>query len=50
VSPVAVVVGVSGHHLSSVLVSIVNSATELAGHWPWLHGDNLNHYHVERFY
>jgi dipeptide/tripeptide permease len=39
-----------GYYLSSVLVSIVNSATARGGHRPWLQGANLNHYHLERFY
>ncbi|XP_062229095.1 protein NRT1/ PTR FAMILY 4.6-like isoform X2 [Phragmites australis] len=39
-----------GYYLSSVLVSIVNSATGRGGHRPWLHGASLNHYHLERFY
>jgi solute carrier family 15 (peptide/histidine transporter), member 3/4 len=40
-----------GYYLSSVLVSIVNGATGRGGgHRPWLHGDNLNHYRLERFY
>ncbi|TVU07981.1 hypothetical protein EJB05_41363, partial [Eragrostis curvula] len=39
-----------GYYLSSVLVSIVNSATGRGGHQPWLHGASLNHYHLERFY
>ncbi|KAJ0960007.1 hypothetical protein J5N97_000228 [Dioscorea zingiberensis] len=39
-----------GYYLSSVLVSIVNHVTGGAQHRPWLSGDNLNHYHLERFY
>ena len=39
-----------GFYLSSVLVSIVNSATGRGGHRPWLQGASLNHYHLERFY
>nr|XP_034588884.1 protein NRT1/ PTR FAMILY 4.6-like isoform X2 [Setaria viridis] len=39
-----------GYYLSSVLVSIVNSATAHGGHRPWLQGASLNHYHLERFY
>ncbi|XP_020082565.1 protein NRT1/ PTR FAMILY 4.6-like [Ananas comosus] len=39
-----------GYYLSSVLVSIVNSATGRGSHWPWLKGSNLNHYRLERFY
>ncbi|XP_039807034.1 protein NRT1/ PTR FAMILY 4.6-like isoform X2 [Panicum virgatum] len=39
-----------GYYLSSVLVSIVNSATGRGGHRPWLRGASLNHYHLERFY
>ncbi|KAK3133990.1 hypothetical protein QOZ80_6AG0543650 [Eleusine coracana subsp. coracana] len=39
-----------GYYLSSVLVSIVNSATGRGGHAPWLHGASLNHYRLERFY
>ncbi|PWA45354.1 Major facilitator superfamily domain, general substrate transporter [Artemisia annua] len=36
-----------GYYLSSVIVSIVNSATGEKG---WLSGTNLNHYRLERFY
>ncbi|XP_058115550.1 protein NRT1/ PTR FAMILY 4.6-like isoform X2 [Magnolia sinica] len=36
-----------GYYLSSVLVSIVNSATSRS---PWLSGSNLNHYHLDHFY
>ncbi|EER89980.1 hypothetical protein BDA96_10G231800 [Sorghum bicolor] len=39
-----------GYYLSSVLVSIVNSATGRGDHRPWLQGASLNHYHLERFY
>ncbi|KAK1433750.1 hypothetical protein QVD17_10666 [Tagetes erecta] len=39
-----------GYYLSSVLVSIVNHVTGTFRHTPWLHGRNLNHYHLERFY
>ncbi|GAB4839949.1 hypothetical protein Ancab_020659 [Ancistrocladus abbreviatus] len=39
-----------GYYLSSVIVSIVNSATGRGHHKPWLSGSNLNHYHLERFY
>lgn len=39
-----------GYFLSTVIVSIVNSATGGSGHKPWLSGPNLNHYHLERFY
>lgn len=39
-----------GYYLSSILVSLVNSATGGAGHRPWLAGEKLNHYHLERFY
>ncbi|XP_025699192.1 protein NRT1/ PTR FAMILY 4.6 isoform X3 [Arachis hypogaea] len=39
-----------GYYLSSVIVSIVNSATGSSNHKPWLSGANLNHYHLERFY
>ncbi|KAG8075428.1 hypothetical protein GUJ93_ZPchr0006g43802 [Zizania palustris] len=39
-----------GYYLSSVLVTVVNAATGRGGRRPWLHGDNLNHYHLERFY
>ncbi|XP_062178859.1 protein NRT1/ PTR FAMILY 4.6-like isoform X2 [Phragmites australis] len=39
-----------GYYLSSVLVSIVNSATGRGGHQPWLQGASLNHYHLEMFY
>ncbi|GJZ76407.1 NRT1/ PTR family protein 4.6 [Tanacetum coccineum] len=36
-----------GYYLSSVIVSIVNSATGEKG---WLSGTNLSHYRLERFY
>lgn len=39
-----------GYFLSTVIVSIVNSATGRSDHTPWLSGANLNHYHLERFY
>ncbi|KQK17878.1 protein NRT1/ PTR FAMILY 4.6 isoform X2 [Brachypodium distachyon] len=41
-----------GYYMSSVLVAVVNSATGRGGHQPWLEGakDNLNRYHLERFY
>lgn len=39
-----------GYYLSSVLVSIVNHVTGGAEHTAWLEGENLNHYHLERFY
>lgn len=39
-----------GYHLSSVLVSLVNSITSHYMHTPWLLGSNLNHYHLEKFY
>ncbi|CAM0910204.1 unnamed protein product [Alopecurus aequalis] len=39
-----------GYYLSSVLVTIVNSASGRGGHQPWLEGAGLNHYHLERFY
>ncbi|KAE9467294.1 hypothetical protein C3L33_00801, partial [Rhododendron williamsianum] len=39
-----------GYYLSSVLVSIVNTVTATFWHSPWLFGNNLNHYHLERFY
>ena len=39
-----------GYYLSSVLVSVVNSATGRGGHRPWLQGASLNHYRLERFY
>lgn len=40
-----------GYYLSTVIVSIVNSATgNSSNHEPWLSGANLNHYHLERFY
>ncbi|XP_068309352.1 protein NRT1/ PTR FAMILY 4.6-like [Pyrus communis] len=39
-----------GYYLSSVLVSIVNGITGAYRHTPWLVGNNLNHYHLERFY
>ncbi|KAL5714780.1 hypothetical protein ACHQM5_016692 [Ranunculus cassubicifolius] len=39
-----------GFYLSSVLVSIVNAVTGSSGHKAWLSGNNLNDYHLERFY
>lgn len=39
-----------GYYLSTVIVSIVNSATGHSGHRPWLKGESLNGYHLERFY
>ncbi|KAJ9677339.1 hypothetical protein PVL29_022362 [Vitis rotundifolia] len=39
-----------GYYLSSVLVSIVNSVTSAYSHHAWLFGNNLNHYHLEKFY
>ncbi|XVF43049.1 hypothetical protein PTKIN_Ptkin02bG0009700 [Pterospermum kingtungense] len=39
-----------GYYLSSVIVSIVNNVTDNSGHEPWLSGDTINHYHLERFY
>ncbi|KAI3516393.1 hypothetical protein L1887_15308 [Cichorium endivia] len=39
-----------GYYLSTVIVSVVNSATGSSGHPGWLSGGNLNHYNLERFY
>ncbi|XP_010546034.1 PREDICTED: protein NRT1/ PTR FAMILY 4.7 isoform X2 [Tarenaya hassleriana] len=39
-----------GYYLSSLLVSAVNFITGSFGHSPWLSGDHLNQYHLERFY
>ncbi|KAI3824976.1 hypothetical protein L1987_06450 [Smallanthus sonchifolius] len=39
-----------GYYLSTVIVSVVNSATGSSGRSGWLSGGNLNHYHLERFY
>lgn len=39
-----------GYYLSSVIVTVVNSVTARSGHTPWLSGDNINHYHLDRFY
>ncbi|WCJ35981.1 Major facilitator superfamily protein [Euphorbia peplus] len=39
-----------GYYFSSVLVSIVNGVTGALTHTPWLYGNNLNHYHLDRFY
>ncbi|CAM0908447.1 unnamed protein product [Alopecurus aequalis] len=38
------------YYLSSVLVTVVNSASGRGEHRPWLEGVSLNHYHLERFY
>ncbi|KAI4303889.1 hypothetical protein MLD38_039473 [Melastoma candidum] len=39
-----------GYYLSSVLVSAVNHVTAMFSHTPWLSGNNLNHYKLDRFY
>lgn len=39
-----------GYYLSSLIVSVVNSATGTSNNPPWLSGKNLNHFHLERFY
>ncbi|CAI9275830.1 unnamed protein product [Lactuca saligna] len=39
-----------GYYLSTVIVSVVNSVTGGSGHPGWLSGENLNHYHLEKFY
>ncbi|KAK6133693.1 hypothetical protein DH2020_032603 [Rehmannia glutinosa] len=39
-----------GYYLSTVIVSIVNSVTGDSKHKAWLSGENLNDYHLERFY
>lgn len=39
-----------GYYLSSVIVSLVNNVTDNSTHRPWLSGNNINHYHLERFY
>ncbi|CAH1414268.1 unnamed protein product [Lactuca virosa] len=39
-----------GYYLSTVIVSVVNSVTGDSGHPGWLSGENLNHYHLEKFY
>lgn len=39
-----------GYYLSTMIVSIVNRATGSSGHPGWLSRENLNHYHLERFY
>lgn len=40
-----------GFYLSSMIVSLVNSVTGLGKHHhPWLSGENLNEYHLDRFY
>ncbi|KZV14434.1 nitrate transporter 1.2-like [Dorcoceras hygrometricum] len=40
----------TGYYLSTVIVSIVNSLTGDSKHMPWLSGENLNHYQLEKFY
>ncbi|KAI3497751.1 hypothetical protein L1887_33261 [Cichorium endivia] len=40
-----------GYYLSGVIVSLVNGVTGARNHrQPWLSGENLNHYHLDRFY
>ncbi|XP_023882461.2 protein NRT1/ PTR FAMILY 4.6 [Quercus suber] len=39
-----------GYYLSTVIVSIVNNVTGHSKHKPWLSGNNINHYHLDRFY
>ncbi|KAG8663240.1 hypothetical protein MANES_01G190700v8 [Manihot esculenta] len=39
-----------GYYLSSVIVSIVNNITGSSTRRPWLSGDNINYYQLERFY
>ncbi|PWA46228.1 proton-dependent oligopeptide transporter family [Artemisia annua] len=40
-----------GYYLSGVMVSLVNSVTGSGKHHhPWLAGENLNHYRLDRFY
>lgn len=39
-----------GYYLSSLIVSVVNSATGTSNNTAWLSGKNLNHFHLERFY
>lgn len=39
-----------GYYLSTVIVSVVNSVTGDSGHPGWLSGENLNRYHLEKFY
>jgi peptide/histidine transporter 3/4 len=40
-----------GYYLSTVIVSVVNSvSSNTSNHKPWLSGENLNHYHLDRFY
>ncbi|XP_076889781.1 protein NRT1/ PTR FAMILY 4.6-like [Bidens hawaiensis] len=40
-----------GYYLSSVIVSVVNGLTGHGAHnHPWLSGESLNHYKLERFY
>lgn len=39
-----------GYYLSTVIVSVVNRATGSSGNPGWLSGEDLNGYHLERFY
>ncbi|XP_010551501.1 PREDICTED: protein NRT1/ PTR FAMILY 4.6-like isoform X2 [Tarenaya hassleriana] len=39
-----------GYYLSSVVVSVVNSVSGRSRHEPWLEGESLNHYKLDRFY
>ncbi|XP_024991019.1 protein NRT1/ PTR FAMILY 4.6-like isoform X1 [Cynara cardunculus var. scolymus] len=39
-----------GYYLSTVIVSVVNSATGSSDHRGWLSGGNFNHYDLEKFY
>lgn len=39
-----------GYYLSTVIVSIVNNVTGKSGHRPWLSGDSINEYRLDRFY
>ncbi|KZV54243.1 hypothetical protein F511_36195 [Dorcoceras hygrometricum] len=39
-----------GYYLSSVLVHLVNSISGAFRRTPWLHGANINHYQLDRFY
>lgn len=40
-----------GYYLSGVIVSVVNGVTGAGNHHrPWLSGENLNRYHLDRFY
>ncbi|XP_022027093.1 protein NRT1/ PTR FAMILY 4.6 [Helianthus annuus] len=40
-----------GYYLSGVIVSFVNSVTGRGnGHHPWLSGENLNHFQLDKFY